>query len=464
MTASAPTPAHGDQPDTLLLLGDHTNASVTDEVASIVLTRFPPRLWWAFGAAFALFMLLCVAVSYLLAVGVGIWGVNEPVAWGFAIVNFVWWIGIGHAGTLISAVLLIMRQPWRTSINRFAEAMTLFAVACAGLFPLLHLGRPYVFYWLLPYPDTMGLWPQWRSPLVWDAFAVMTYFTVSLVFWYLGLLPDLATMRDRAGNRRVRQLFGLMSLGWLGSARHYQRYEMAYLLLGGLATPLVVSVHSIVSMDFAVAQLPGWHSTIFPPYFVAGAVYSGFAMVFTLVLPVRAIFKLHDLITERHLELMTYVMLSSGAFVAYGYLMEGFDGWLAGKSFERFAIYNRLFGPYWLATWSMLACNVFLPQLLWLRAVRRTLPLLFGLCLVINIGMWLERYVIVITSLHRDFLPSSWGMYTPTRWDFATFLGTIGLFVSLMFLFVRSLPAISMSETRHLLHDTRGRAAHRGAT
>jgi molybdopterin-containing oxidoreductase family membrane subunit len=441
--------------DAQLLLGSHTNATVTHEIASIVLERFPRRLWWAFAAAFGLTMLLLIASAYLLAAGIGIWGVNVPVAWGFAIVNFVWWIGIGHAGTLISAILLLMRQPWRTSINRFAEAMTLFAVACAGMFPLLHLGRPWLFYWLLPYPDTMGLWPQWRSPLVWDAFAVLTYFIVSLVFWYVGLLPDLAAMRDTAKHRRVRQAFAILSLGWTGSARHQERYQTLYLLLAGIATPLVVSVHSIVSMDFSVAQLPGWHSTIFPPYFVAGAIYSGFAMVLMLVLPLRALLSLHDLITERHLDYMTYVMLVSGLLVGYGYLMEGFDAWLSNDVFERYAMLNRLKGPYWLATWITLLCNVVLPQLLWFRRVRRALVALFALSLVINVGMWFERYVIVITSLHRDFLPSAWGMYRPTRWDLATLAGSVGLFLSLMFLFLRLLPAISMSEVRHLLHETR---------
>jgi molybdopterin-containing oxidoreductase family membrane subunit len=442
--------------DAGLITGEHDYASLTDQVSAVVLRRRTPRsLLAALAVAFALFLVLNGAIAYLLIRGVGIWGVNVPVAWGFAIVNFVWWIGIGHAGTLISAILLLMRERWRNSINRFAEAMTLFAVACAGMFPLLHLGRPYLFYWLLPYPDTMGLWPQWRSPLVWDAFAVMTYFIVSLLFWYLGLLPDLATMRDRAGSRRLARLYGVLALGWTGSARSYQRYQSSYLLLAGLATPLVVSVHSIVSMDFAVTQLPGWHSTIFPPYFVAGAIYSGFAMVLILVLPVRALFSLHDLITERHVRAMIATMLASGLFVAYGYAMEGYDAWYSSDEYERFMMWNRLTGPYWPATWGLLICNVVLPQLLWLRAVQRQIVLVFVLSLVINYGMWLERYVIVITSLHRDFLPSSWGMYHGTRWDWAILLGSLGLFTTLMLLFLRSLPAISMSEIRHLWHQTR---------
>ena len=442
--------------DAALIGGDHDYASLTEQVSAIVLRRRTPRsLLAAFAVALALFLLLQVGVAYLLYRGIGIWGVNIPVAWGFAIVNFVWWIGIGHAGTLISAVLLLLRQRWRNSINRFAETMTLFAVACAGLFPLLHLGRPYLFYWLLPYPDTMGLWPQWRSPLVWDAFAVTTYFTVSLLFWYLGLLPDLATMRDRAGSRRLARIYGVLALGWTGSARHYQRYHCAYLLLAGLATPLVVSVHSIVSMDFSVAQLPGWHSTIFPPYFVAGAIYSGFAMVLTLVLPVRALFSLHDLITERHLRFMVATMLATGLFVAYGYAMEGFDAWYSDDEFERFMMINRLTGPYWPATWGLLICNVLLPQVLWFRAVQRRLVLVFVLSLVINVGMWLERYVIVITSLHRDFLPSAWAMYSGTVWDWAVLLGSMGLFATLMLLFVRSLPAVSMAEVRQLWQETR---------
>jgi molybdopterin-containing oxidoreductase family membrane subunit len=431
-----------------------TYESVNRKVSGLVLT---PRLRpaWLLGlfVTFGLVMLLLVAVTYLFAVGIGIWGVNMPVAWGFAIVNFVWWVGIGHAGTLISAILLLLRQDWRTSINRFAEAMTLFAIACAGLFPLLHMGRPWFFYWLLPYPDTMGLWPQWRSPLVWDVFAVLTYLTVSLVFFFVGLVPDLATLRDRCQQPLVRRLFGILALGWRGSARHWSRYRVAYLILAGLATPLVVSVHSIVSMDFSVAQLPGWHSSIFPPYFVAGAVFSGFAMVLTLLIPVRAYFGLHDFITAVHLDKMAKLLLATGMLVAYGYVMEHFMAWYGADSFEQYLTKNRIVGPYALQFWTMIGCNVLLPQLLWLRRVRGSVPALFVLSLLINLGMWVERYVIVVTSLHRDFMPSAWGMYSGSRWDYATLFGSMGLFLMLMFLFVRLLPLISMSEMRALVDE-----------
>src|SRR2546425_2855323 len=342
-------------------------------------------------------MIFLFAVTYLLYRGVGIWGVNIPVAWGFAIVNFVWWIGIGHAGTFISAILLLVLQKWRTSINRLTEAMTLFAVACAGLFPLLHLGRPWVFYWLFPYPNTMGVWPQFRSPLVWDVFAVMTYFTVSLLFWYVGLIPDLATLRDRSPSRRGRIIYGMLAMGWRGSALHWHRYETAYLLLAGLATPLVASVHTVVSFDFAVAIVPGWHSTIFPPYFVAGAIYSGFAMVLTLAIPIRAVYGLGDFITLRHPENMAQVLLVTGLIVAYGYMVEAFIAWYSGNIFERYMIWNRLTGPYAPAYLALLACNVVIPQVLWLKRMRTNVIGLFVLSLIVNVGMWLERFIIIVT-------------------------------------------------------------------
>jgi Ni/Fe-hydrogenase subunit HybB-like protein len=434
----------------------YTFSSVTDKISAIVLTRPTSRSWWlGFGAAFALLMLLHLAIGYLLVKGVGIWGINIPVAWGFAIVNFVWWIGIGHAGTLISAILLLLHQKWRTSINRFAEAMTLFAVSCAGLFPLLHMGRPWFFYWLLPYPNTMQLWPQFRSPLVWDVFAVLTYFTVSLLFWYVGLIPDLATLRDRSRSRLGRVVYGILAMGWRGSVRHWHRYEVAYLILAGLATPLVVSVHTVVSFDFAVAIVPGWHSTIFPPYFVAGAIYGGFAMVLTIGIPIRAIYGLHDFITERHLRNMAKVLLATGLMVAYGYMMEAFSGFYSGNPYERYMQLNRMLGPYAWAYWSLIATNVIIPQVLWLRRVRSSPVALFCVAIVVNIGMWLERFVIVVTSLHRDHMPSSWGMYRPTFWDWATFIGTMGLFLSLLFLFVRFLPVISIFEMRTLLPQSR---------
>ncbi len=447
-TRDAAVPSPGEQP---VLGPGHTFGSITDKVSAIVLTRPATRRWYlGLAVGFSLVMLLHVTIAYLLAEGVGIWGVNQPVGWGFAIVNFVWWIGIGHAGTLISAILLLLRQKWRTSINRFAEAMTLFAVACAGLFPLLHMGRPWFFYWLVPYPNTMGLWPQFRSPLVWDVFAVSTYLLVSLLFWYVGLIPDLATLRDRAKGRVGRVIYGILAMGWRGSVRHWHRYETAYLLLAGLATPLVVSVHTVVSFDFAVSILPGWHSTIFPPYFVAGAIFSGFAMVLTLAIPIRAIYGLQDFITARHLENMAKIMLATGLVVAYGYLIEGFMAWYSGNTQERFLQVNRVFGPYAPAFWALMLCNIVTPQLLWSKRVRSAPRLLFFIALVINVGMWLERYVIVM-SLHRDFLSSSWGIYQPTFWDWTMFLGTIGLFLTLLLLFIRFLPVISIFEMRTLV-------------
>jgi Ni/Fe-hydrogenase subunit HybB-like protein len=448
-------------PETALLEPGHTFASVTDKISSIVLRRRTPWGWWiGFALAFSLVLLLLYAVGYLLLVGVGIWGINIPVGWGFAITNFVWWIGIGHAGTLISAILLLLHQEWRTSINRFAEAMTLFAVACAGLFPLLHMGRPWFFYWLLPYPNTMKLWPQFRSPLVWDCFAVSTYFTVSLLFWYVGMIPDMATLRDKARNRFAQIVYGVMAMGWRGSARHWRRHEMAYLILAGLATPLVVSVHTVVSFDFCIANLPGWHSTIFPPYFVAGAIYSGFAMVLVLAIPLRYFYNLEDFITDRHLQNMAKVMLATGMIVAYGYGIEAFMAWYSGNTYEMFVQSNRRSGPYAWSYWLLIACNVIIPQILWWKRARNNVPTLFVVALVVLLGMWLERFVIIITSLQRDFLPSSWGMYAPTFWDWATLLGSIGLFFALLFLFLRLLPAISMSEMRELVPE----AEEHGAT
>jgi Ni/Fe-hydrogenase subunit HybB-like protein len=432
----------------------HTFASVTDKISAIVLTGRTPKGWLiGFGLSFLLAMVLLYAVTYLFVAGIGIWGVNIPIAWGFAIVNFVWWIGIGHAGTLISAILLLLRQRWRTSINRFAEAMTLFAVACAGLFPILHLGRPQYFYWLFPYPNTMGIWPQFRSPLVWDVFAVSTYATVSLLFWFIGLIPDLATLRDRARHPFARVAYGMLAMGWRGSAVHWHRYETAYLLLAGLATPLVVSVHTIVSFDFAIGIVPGWHSTIFPPYFVAGAIYSGFAMVMTLAIPLRAAYQLEDLITMRHLDNMAKVLLTTGLIVAYGYVMETFFAWYSANPYESYMIINRMTGPYWPMYWALIFCNIFVPQLLWFPRIRASVVVLFVIALIVNVGMWLERYIIVVTSLHRDFMPSAWDIYAGTIWDWATFLGTIGLFLALLFLFIRVLPMISIYEMRELVHQ-----------
>ncbi len=456
------TPAIDPGPDEVLGAG-HTYESVTRKISDIVFLparKTPREFYIGFAIAFLLAQGLFVSMAWLFIRGVGVWGINIPVAWGFAIVNFVWWIGIGHAGTLISAILLLLKQDWRTSINRFAEAMTLFAVAQAGMFPILHLGRPWLAYWLLPYPNSMWLWPQPRSPLIWDVFAVSTYATVSFIFWYTGLIPDLATMRDRTVRPGLQKIFGLMSLGWRGSARHWQRYQMAYLLLAGLATPLVVSVHTVVSFDFAISILPGWHTTIFPPYFVAGAIYSGFAMVLTLAIPFRAIYKLQDIITMRHIEAMAKLMLGTGLIVAYGYSMEAFMSWYSGNAYERFMYVNRMLGPYWPTYTALILCNILLPQLLWSRRVRLNLIAVFVISLIVNLGMWLERFVIVITSLHRDFVPSSWGMYYPTMWDIATYIGTIGLFLSMMFLFIRGLPAISIFEVREEVHHKAATHGH----
>ena len=448
-----------------VLAPGHTFGSVTDKISAIVLTRRIHKGWYAGLALAGLFVLLLLtAIAYLLGVGVGIWGVRSPVMWGFAIVNFVWWIGIGHAGTLISAILLLLKQEWRTSINRFAEAMTLFAVACAGLFPLLHMGRPWFFYWLAPYPNTMALWPQWRSPLVWDVFAVSTYATVSLMFWFVGLIPDLATLRDRARHPLARFVYGILAMGWRGSAIHWHRYRTAYLLLAGLATPLVVSVHTVVSLDFTAALVPGWHSTIFPPYFVAGAIYSGFAMVLTLAIPLRRFYGLEDFITIKHLENMAKVLLATGLLVAYGYLTEIFFSWYSGNEYEMYMMRNRMQGPYAHTYWMLIFCNILVPQLLWFKRVRTSPALLFGLSIVVNVGMWLERYVIVVTSLTRDFVPAAWDMYHGTFWDYATYYGTIGLFFALLLLFIRFLPMISIAEMRELVAETQERqpsAEHR---
>ena len=435
----------------------YTYGQVTEKISNVVLTRRTPLSFiLALLVAFGIMQLLMGGITYLLLKGVGIWGINIPVGWGFAIVNFVWWIGIGHAGTLISAILLLFKQSWRTSINRFAEAMTLFAVMCAGLFPLIHTGRPWLAaYWLFPYPNTMTLWPQFRSPLMWDVFDVSTYFTVSLLFWFTGLIPDLATLRDKAVNPVVKAIYGLLSFGWRGSARHWHRYETAYLLLAGLSTPLVLSVHTVVSWDFAVSVIPGWHATIFPPYFVAGAIYSGFAMVLTLAIPLRAAFNMKDFVTDRHLNNMAKVMLGTELIVAYGYCTEAFYGWYSGNHYEGFMIWNRMTGPYAVMYWTLILCNIIIPQFLWFKKVRSNIPVLFFISLIVNVGMWLERFVIVITSLHRDFLPSSWGLYHPTVWDWAIFLGTLGLFSFLMFLFVRVLPMISIFEVRTLLPEAR---------
>jgi Ni/Fe-hydrogenase subunit HybB-like protein len=441
-----------DQSQIAVIAPGYTFGTVTDQIASVVLTRRTPPFWFVFfGVGFALLLVFLWSVALLLAEGVGIWGIRTPVMWGFAITNFVWWIGIGHAGTLISAILLLLNQRWRNSINRFAEAMTIVAVMCAGMFPLLHLGRPWLFYWLFPYPNTMGVQPQFRSPLIWDVFAVSTYFTVSLLFWYVGLMPDLATLRDRARNRFARFAYGILGMGWRGSARHWSIYETACLLLAGLATPLVLSVHTVVSFDFTIAIVPGWHSTFFPPYFVAGAIYSGFAMVLALAIPLRSIYGLQGLITDRHLDNSAKIMLGTGMIVAYAYIMETFTAWYSTNVFEQSAIWNRMTGPYAVAYWMLLSFNILALQTLWFKRVRSSPALLFISSMIVLTGMWLERFVIVVSSLAQDFLPSSWGIFTPTRWDWATYFGTIGLFLFLFFAFIRLLPMISIFEVRTLL-------------
>ena len=435
---------------------------VTDRIAGVIEGETPG--WWKVSFAIsATMMTVCfVMILYLMSTGVGVWGLQHPVMWGYAIINFVWWIGIGHAGTLISAILFLLRQKWRTSINRAAEAMTIFAVMCAGIFPLIHIGRIWFGWWLFPIPNSYSIWPQFRSPLMWDVFAVSTYFTVSVLFWYMGLIPDLAVMRDRARTKIRKFSYGLFALGWTGSNRHWSNYEKAYLILAGLSTPLVLSVHSIVSLDFSVSQLPGWHTTIFPPYFVAGAVYSGFGMVLTLLIPLRRMLHLEEIITVRHVELMCKVTLGVGSIVGYAYAMEFFIAWYSGNPYERFLflrnraadpfIFGPLFhvppAPYWWGFWTMVICNVIVPQFFWFKKIRTSMLTVFVLSILVNIGMWFERFVIVITSLHREFIPSNWGYYAPTWVDILQFLGTFGLFFTFFLLFIRFIPLIAIAEVK----------------
>lgn len=455
--ALAPAPKPDKPP---MVGGNQTPTSVTDKISGIVEAPTPKWFYPAFGVSFMVLMMLMYSLTVLFFKGTGVWGLNVPIAWGFAIINFVWWIGIGHAGTLISAILLLLKQDWRTSINRFAEAMTLFAVACAGIFPVVHTGRPWLAYWLLPYPNTMALWPNFRSPLVWDVFAVSTYASVSAVFWFTGLVPDLAALRDRAKNAIPKTIYGLLALGWRGSARHWHNYESAYLLLAGLSTPLVLSVHSVVSFDFAVGLVPGWHATIFPPYFVAGAVFAGFAMVLTLMIPLRRIFALQDFITLRHLQNMAKVMLVTGLIVTYGYLIEIFMAWYSANPYEGYMMFNRATGPYRYYWYALFLCNAIVPQLLWIKKFRTDTIWLWVISMFVNVGMWLERFIIVVTSLHRDFMPSSWGMYYPTFFDWSAFIGTMGLFMSLIFLFVRFLPMIASFEMKTILPSTKIKGGH----
>ncbi len=435
----------------VLIEGNQTFKSVTEKIAGVVEMKNSKAWLIGFGISNLLLGLLLVSIGYLIWEGTGIWGLNNPVGWGWAIVNFVFWVGIGHAGTLISAVLFLFRQKWRTSINRFAEAMTIFAVMCALIFPGVHVGRVWAAYWMFPIPNQMAMWPNFRSPLLWDVFAVGIYFTVSLLFWYTGLIPDLATLRDRAKTKTKKFVYGLLSLGWRASNRHWQNYELAYLMLAGLSTPLVLSVHSIVSTDFAISLLPGWHTTIFPPYFVAGAIFSGFAMVVTLAIPTRKIFGLENFITVGHLEKMAKIMLLTGSMVGYAYAMEFFIAWYSANPYEQYVFMNRAFGPYAWAYWIMIACNVITPQLFWFKKIRTNIKALFILSIFVNIGMWFERFVIIASSLHRDFLPSSWDYYVPTFWDISLFLGSFGLFFTLFLLFIRFVPIISIAEVKAVL-------------
>ncbi len=452
---------------TPLVQGNRSMKWITDRVCGITEQRAP--FWWYLGVAITgVLAAVCFAlVAYLIATGVGVWGLNSPVFWAWDITNFVFWIGIGHAGTLISAILFLTRQKWRTSINRAAEAMTIFAVMCAGIFPAVHVGRFWMVWFLAPVPNSNAIWQNFRSPLLWDVFAVSTYFTVSAMFWYVGLIPDLATLRDRATNKFAKFAYGFAALGWRGGNRQWRHYEMAYLLLAGLSTPLVLSVHTIVSFDFATSVIPGWHTTIFPPYFVAGAIFGGFAMVLTLMIPVRAIFKLQDLITIRHIDVMCKIVLLTGSIVGYAYIMEFFIAWYSGNPFERWVfLRNRVadpfvFGPmlgvppapYWWAYWSMMFCNVVFPQFFWSKTFRRNAVLAWCVVMFPNIGMWFERFVIIVTSIHRDYLPGSWGMFYPTWVDIWTFIGTIGLFCFLFLLFMRFLPMIAISEVKGVLPE-----------
>ena len=425
--------------------------SITEAVAEPVERPTPIGWWLFFIPSLGLLSLLGVAVSWLFWEGIGIWGLNQPVGWAWDITNFVFWVGIGHAGTLISAILFLFRQTWRTSINRSAEAMTLFAVMCALTFPGIHVGRVWVAYWMFPLPNQMGTWPNFRSPLLWDVFAVSIYGTVSFLFWYVGLIPDLATMRDRAKTRTRQLVYGALALGWRGSQRQWHHYETAYLILAALATPLVLSVHSIVSMDFAVSLLPGWHTTVFPPYFVAGAIFSGFAMVLTLMVICRTAFRLEHIVTLRHFDYMAKIMLVTGTMVGYAYATEFFTAWYSGNPYEIFTFLNRAGGPYAWAYWIMVSCNVISPQIFWFKKARTSIPILFVVSIVINIGMWFERFVIIVTSLHRDFLPSSWGYFSPTLWDVLCLLGSFGLFFTMFCLFVRFLPMVATAEVKTVL-------------
>ncbi|AMM50075.1 hydrogenase [Rufibacter sp. DG15C] len=440
-----------------LVTGGKTYADITEDVCRQVEAKPNVRWMMALGVSLVFLGIFLYSVYRTLWFGIGEWGLNKTVGWAWDITNFVWWVGIGHAGTLISAILLLFRQKWRTSINRAAEAMTIFAVICAAMFPVLHMGRPWLAYWVLPLPNTFGsLWVNFNSPLLWDVFAISTYFSVSLVFWYIGLIPDFATIRDRAKGPIARRAYAFLSFNWTGSAKHWSRYETVSLILAGLATPLVLSVHTIVSMDFATSVIPGWHTTIFPPYFVAGAIFSGFAMVLTLMIITRKVFKLEDYITLEHVESMNKVITLTGSIVGVAYITEFFIAWYSGVEYEQYAFINRATGPYWWAYWSMMTCNVITPQLFWFRSIRRSLTATFIISIFVNIGMWFERFVIIVTSLHRDFLPSSWVMFSPTTIDIGVYVGTLGLFFTLFLLFAKFFPVVNMAEVKAILKSSSG--------
>lgn len=437
-----------------LVTEERTYKQVSDDVITTLETP-PSKMWWiSFITALCVLIMGIGVVTYQVRTGIGTWGLNKTIGWSWDITNFVFWVGIGHAGTLISAILLLFRQKWRTSINRAAEAMTIFAVMCAGVYPIIHMGRPWLAYWVFPYPNTREIWLNFRSPLLWDVFAISTYFSVSAIFWYIGLIPDLANIRDRSTGLR-RKIFSLVSLGWTGSHRTWHRYEVLCLILAGLATPLVVSVHTIVSMDFATAVIPGWHATIFPPYFVAGAVFSGFAMVLTLLIITRKVMNFENYITINHIEAICKILLTTGMLVGLAYSTEFFIAWYSGNEYERFVFINRAIGPYAWAYWIMVTCNVVIPQILWSKKIRQNLVIVFIVSIFVNIGMWFERFVIITTSLHRDFLPSSWAMFSPTWVEIATFIGSFGLFFTLFFLFIRFLPAIAISEVKSVMNFAR---------
>lgn len=449
--AHNPNVAKYHEVDPPLVDGNPTFHDVTEMIAKHNEKPAPKGFWGWFGLAATGLTLYLTMLAYLFWNGVGVWGNNNPVGWGWPIINFVWWVGIGHAGTLISAVLFLFRQEWRTAINRSAEAMTIFAVICAALYPVIHVGRIWIAFYLFPLPGQMGMWPNFKSPLMWDVFAVSTYFTTSLIFWYMGLIPDLATLRDRAKKLLPKRLYGFFSLGWTGSMRNWLHYEKAYLLFAAISTPLVLSVHSVVSFDFAVSLVPGWHTTIFPPYFVAGAIFSGFAMVVTLLAVARKVYHLEDIITIRHMERMNIVILVTGSIVGFAYAMEFFIAWYSGVPYEVYAFLNRAFGPYWWAYWTMFTCNVVSPQLFWFKKMRTSIPIMFVISIFVNIGMWFERFVITVTSLHRDYLPSSWDYYSPTWVDVMTYVGTFGLFFTFFLLFLRYLPSVAIAEVKMVL-------------